>query len=170
MAVGRKFARIFCTFAALPILLVRSQEVKPVASSSTVESALAEADELYRKGLFDQALAKYNEFIKTDPRSVRAITGIARSYLEQQKVSDAAAIVDKALAADPSVVDLKVVRGEILFRQGKIGEFRKGIRRTNQLGREQCSSLSGPCPSFFRGCHVCPGIPRHYTRARARSI
>jgi len=97
------------------------------APASTPDSArvLADALNLYRKGSFDQALAKYNDILKTDSYSGEAYAGIIRCYLKQDKVREADDVLQKALQSNPASTDLKVAEGELLFRQGEIPEAGK---------------------------------------------
>src|SRR5713101_843380 len=73
-----------------------SQETKPDASAQNASTqnepaaAFKEAGDDFRKGSFDQAIAKYNEALKSDTQSAEAYTGIVRCYLRQDKVRDAA--------------------------------------------------------------------------------
>lgn len=104
----------------------QAQAPKPTASASADPALiLAEARDLYRKGSFDQALARYNEILKSDPQSGDAYAGIIRCYLKQDKVHEADDALQKGLQANPANLDLKVAEGELLFRQGEIPEAGK---------------------------------------------
>jgi tetratricopeptide (TPR) repeat protein len=105
---------------ALP---VAAQETKPRASTqSEPASPFKEGEEYFRKGSFDQAIAKYNEVLKSGTQSGEAYARIVRCYLKQDKIREAAEALGKGLQATPSDSGLKVAQGELLFRQGKIGE------------------------------------------------
>ncbi len=111
-------------------LPVASQETKPSASAQSASTQnepapFKEAGDYFRKGSFDQAIAKYNEALKSGTQSPEAYTGIVRCYLRQDRVRDAAETLEKGLHAKPSDPGLKVAQGELLFRQGKIGEAEK---------------------------------------------
>lgn len=86
---------------------------------------IADALNLYGKGSFDQALARYNEVLKTDPQSGEAYAGIIRCYLKQDKVREADDALQKGLHSVPASPELKVAEGELLFRQGEIPEAGK---------------------------------------------
>ena len=108
-----------------------SQETKPSASTQNSSAQnepgapFKEAEDYFRKGFFEPAIAKYNEVLKSGTQSADAYTGIVRCYLKQDKVRDAAETLVKGLQAKPSDPGLKVVQGELLFRQGRIGEAEK---------------------------------------------
>jgi tetratricopeptide (TPR) repeat protein len=113
---------------ALPLA---SQEIKPSTSTQDAsaqnepEAPFKEAEDYFRKGSFEPAIAKYNEVLKSGAQSADAYTGIVRCYLKQDKVRDAADALKKGQQARPEDPGLKVVQGELLFRQGKIGEAEK---------------------------------------------
>lgn len=111
-------------FSALGTAIADDQKTTTVPSSPGT-GVLKEALESYRKGFFEQAIAKYNEVLKADPQSSEAAAGIVRCYLKQDKVHEAAEILKKALDAKPSDLDLKVAQGELFFRQGKISDAEK---------------------------------------------
>ena len=97
------------------------------ASSSTPPmppNLLGEARSLYRKGDFDGALAKYQEFLKAHPQSPDAYAGEVRVYLKQKNVDLAAQAAEQGLAQSISA-RLHAARGEVWFRQGKIPEAEK---------------------------------------------
>ncbi len=103
-----------------------AQETKPAAGGQVDTAAiLAEASSLYRKGAFDQALARYNDLLKADAASGDGYAGIVRCYLKQDKVREADAALQKGLQASPGHLDFKVAEGELLFRQGEIPEAGK---------------------------------------------
>ena len=110
-------------FIAILAQAMMAQEAKPPATAQPDPTAiLLDAKALYRKGSFDQSLARYNEVLKADPHSGDAYAGIVRCYLKQDKVHDADDALRKGLQADPARPDLKVAEGELLFRQGQIPE------------------------------------------------
>ena len=110
-------------FIAILVQTIQAQEAKPAATAQPDPTAiLSDAKALYRKGSFEQSLARYNEVLKADPHSGDAYAGIVRCYLKQDKVHEADDAVRKGLLADPAHPDLKVAEGELLFRQGEIPE------------------------------------------------
>jgi tetratricopeptide (TPR) repeat protein len=132
--------------SALP---VASQETKPSANAQSASAqnepaaAFKEAGDDFRKGSFDQAIAKYKEALKSDTQSAEAYTGIVRCYLRQDKVRDAAEALEKGLQAKPSDPGLKVAQGELLFRQGKIGEAEKIFVQLINSGPAPARALLG---------------------------
>ncbi len=132
--------------SALP---AASQETKPDASAQNASTQnepaapFKEAGDDFRKGSFDQAIAKYNEALKSGTQSAEAYTGIVRCYLRQDKLRDAGEALEKGLQAKPSDSGLKVAQGELLFRQGKIGEAEKIFVQVINSGQAPARAFLG---------------------------
>jgi Tfp pilus assembly protein PilF len=108
------------------VLPVAAQETKPSASAQYEPAVpFKEAEDYFQKGSFDRAIAKYNEVLKSGTQTAEAYTGIVRCYLRQDNVHAAADTLEKGLQAKPSDPGLKVVQGELFFRQGKIADAEK---------------------------------------------
>jgi tetratricopeptide (TPR) repeat protein len=89
------------------------------------DTSLAAAREYFRKGSFDQAIAKYKEALQAGRQPAEAYAGIVRSYLKQEKLQEAAETLEKGLQAQPADSSLKEAQAELLFRQGKIPDAEK---------------------------------------------
>jgi tetratricopeptide (TPR) repeat protein len=96
----------------------------PLAPMPVATNVLGEARVLYRKGDFDGAIGKYQEFLKDHPGSPDAYAGIVRAQLKQRNVELAAHAAEQGLAQSNSP-RIHVARGEVWFRQGKIPEAEK---------------------------------------------
>jgi tetratricopeptide (TPR) repeat protein len=84
-------------------------------------TVLGEAMLLDRKGDFDRAITKYQQYLQQEPKSPAAYAGLTRCYLKKKDVAQAYNAVQKGL----DVADawpLRVALGEVYFRQGKIPE------------------------------------------------
>jgi tetratricopeptide (TPR) repeat protein len=92
-------------------------------SPKTFSAPIANALHLYRTGKFDEAAAAYNAVISAGgPDVVLAYTGLARVYLRQEKVSEAFAAANSAVALTPGKTPAITALGEVYFRQGKLKE------------------------------------------------
>jgi tetratricopeptide (TPR) repeat protein len=94
-------------------------EVPP--ASLTSANPIGEAHVFYRKGDFDHALAKYQEFLKVQPHSPDAYAGMVRVYLKEKRLDDAVQTVENGLKQTDSP-RLHVAQAEVWFRQGRITE------------------------------------------------
>src|SRR5258708_3253540 len=63
---------------------------------------LGEASALYRKGDWDGAMEKYQALVREQPTSPDGAVGVARVYLKQKKVDEAARSITQAIAASNS--------------------------------------------------------------------
>jgi tetratricopeptide (TPR) repeat protein len=109
-----------------PETTAQSSEVRATVLAATpgVPDPLGDANALYRKGDYDGAIRGYQQLLRERPSSPDAQAGIARVYLKQEKIGEASQTIAQAIAHSDSP-HLRVVLGEILFRQGKITEAEK---------------------------------------------
>lgn len=121
-----------CALFQAVVLSAAAPQVAPLETKSNTSQAavpqndsvtpLMRAEDSLRKGAFDQAIASYNEALKSDPQSAVAYAGIIRCYLKQDNVHNAAEWLAKGLQANSADPNLKEAQGELLFRQGSIPE------------------------------------------------
>jgi tetratricopeptide (TPR) repeat protein len=137
-----------CLLFAPCRLLLEAQEAKsngnvPVATPQNETESLAAAGEYFRKGSFDQAIAKYNEALQAGGQPGEAYAGLVRSYLKQEKLQDAAHALEKGLQAKPEDSGLKEAQAELLFRQGKIFDAEKIFVQVINAGRAPARAYLG---------------------------
>jgi Aspartyl protease/Tetratricopeptide repeat len=96
--------------------LMFSDDAKTVA----INPGLTAADQLYRAGKFADAEASYQTLLKADPMLVRAEVGLVLAMLREQKIDEALAAVNTALAAQPSAAALLAAKGDVQFRHGEM--------------------------------------------------
>jgi tetratricopeptide (TPR) repeat protein len=105
-----------------------TESVPPSASGNAPvapePNPLGEALALYRKGSFDEAIGKYQDFLRQHPQSPDAYSGLVRTYLKEKKVEQAAEFANKGIAQSDSP-RMRSARAEVWFRQGKISEAEK---------------------------------------------
>jgi tetratricopeptide (TPR) repeat protein len=90
-------------------------------SPKTFSAPISNALHLYRTGKFDEAATAYNALISAGgPDLVLAYTGLARVYLRREKVSEAFAAANSAVALTPGKTPAITALGEVYFRQGKL--------------------------------------------------
>ena len=78
----------------------------------------SEAESAFLKGDFDQAVTLYQAQLKLKPDDPETINGLVNALLRQQKVTQAAAAVEKGLATQPKSTVLLTAKAEVLYRQG----------------------------------------------------
>ena len=77
-----------------------------------------EAEQAYLKGQYGQAASLYQAQLQQRPDDVNLIAGMAEVLLRQQKVTDAAVLVQKALDQNSSSAVLFTSLGDVQYRQG----------------------------------------------------
>lgn len=95
-------------------------ETQPAGLPEPASPSLNDALRLYRRGDFEEAAEKYKAFLKHDPGSAGAHAGLARCYLKTGNVRQAYETVEEGLKAAPDSQLLRVARGEVYFRQGRM--------------------------------------------------
>ncbi len=89
-----------------------------VACKVAAARAPSDAESAFLKGDFDQAVMLYQAQLKLKPDDPESIAGLVDALLRQQKVADAAGVVEKALAGQPKSTVLLTAKADVLYRQG----------------------------------------------------
>jgi tetratricopeptide (TPR) repeat protein len=101
------------------------------------------ADQLFMAGALPEAAAKYQAIINVDPRSVAAQVGLIRIYLIQQKVDEALAATNTALALLPNAPLLLLTMGDVQFRMGKISDAERFYVKAQNLNPKDPAPYMG---------------------------
>lgn len=83
---------------------------------------LAEADRLSQSGQFAEAVTKYQQVLKVDPKLTPAQAGLVRAYLREDQVDAAFDLAKSSLAAQPDSALLMAAMGAVQYRRGEIPE------------------------------------------------
>ncbi len=111
------------TPAGTPATAAPATAASPKAAVAPLSPALLHAQELYRTGKFDPAIAEYNTILSANgPDAANAYAGLARVYLKQKKPADAFPAAQKAVALNANLAAGHTALAEVYFRQGKIAE------------------------------------------------
>jgi len=99
--------------------------------ADSIESLLKQGIELFTAKKYDEAIAKFLEVVRRDPKSWNAYLYLARSYIAKSSWTDALASGRKALELAPERNDVIPVLAEALFGAGtdalKRGQFSEAI-------------------------------------------
>ncbi|MGC8669243.1 MAG: tetratricopeptide repeat protein [Chthonomonadales bacterium] len=100
------------------------------------------ADDLYRRGMFDEAVDEYRRALELNPQyaDIRNHLGLALAAL--QRYDEALDEFDRALAINPSFVDAWLNRGNALKELGRIAEAQDAYRRVLQLEPDHVVALN----------------------------
>jgi predicted aspartyl protease len=80
--------------------------------------APSEPEQAFLQGQYDHAVALYQAALLQHPNDPALTAGLVRVLLQQQKVTDADALVTKALAQSPNSAILLTALGEVQYRAG----------------------------------------------------
>jgi len=108
--------------ARFPLLLLLALCVQGPAravSCKVLEAhAPSDAEQAFLAGHYDHAIELYRAQLEQRPNDAVLIAGMEQVLLRQQKMAEAAELVNKAVAANADSVVLLTALGEVQFRQG----------------------------------------------------
>src|ERR1019366_1914290 len=120
------------------------RELAPTPAAQTAtQPALAIADQLLAAGKVPEASAKYHAIVQADPNSVGAQVGLIRSYMMMQKLDEAQAAIDTALAQQPNSWLLLLTLGDLRYAQGKIPEAERAYLKAQTLKPDEAAPYLG---------------------------
>ncbi len=103
------------------------------ANQAAEASALAAADQLFVAGKIAEAATKYQAVANADPTSAAAQVGLVRSYIMLQKLDEAQAAANTALAVLPNSVPLLTTLGDLQQRLGKLPDAERTYIKAENL-------------------------------------
>jgi|HubBroStandDraft_2_1064218.scaffolds.fasta_scaffold19204_2 hypothetical protein len=111
--------------ATILFLSLRLAVLGDDTNAPAIPPELAAADQLYRAGKFAEAESSYQAVLKNDSNLVpmqlmAAEVGVVRAMLRQQKIDEALAEANSALAAHPNSAALLAAKGDVQFRNGEM--------------------------------------------------
>ena len=107
--------------------------------ADSIEALLRQGIELFTAGKYDEAIAKFLEVIRRDPKSWTAYLYMARSYIAKTSWGDAIVSSRKALELAPTAGDVIPVLAEALLGAG-----------TDALARRQFSEAIGHFGEYLK--------------------
>lgn len=106
-------------------------------------AAVTAADQLYNSGKFAEAADQYQAALKLDAKLVPAQAGLIRCLLQEQKVDDAFAAANRALAVQPNSASLLAVLGDVQFRRGEMSASEISYRKALGVDPKQVQAYLG---------------------------
>jgi tetratricopeptide (TPR) repeat protein len=111
--------------------------------STEGKASLARAQQLYRAGKFNDAIAEYQNLLKDNPGSPEAYAGLSRVYRKQQKIDEALVAASKAVQLGPASAEAHVSLGEVYFRQARMADAQKEFVGVIQSGNANARAFLG---------------------------
>lgn len=111
--------------------------------STEGKASLARAQQLYRAGKFNDAIAEYQNLLKDNPVSPEAYAGLSRVYRKQEKIDEAFVAASKAVELGPASAEAHVSLGEVYFRQARMAEAQKEFVGVLQADKTSARAFLG---------------------------
>jgi Flp pilus assembly protein TadD len=118
------------------VILLGGQPVgQPVAPQAGLSSAdaMRQGNELYGQGKFPEAVAMYQQALKSEPGNVSARVNLGNAYFALDRLDDAGREFTQAAKDSPNDADIHSNLGAVLLRQGKVAEAQKEVETAVQL-------------------------------------
>ncbi len=102
-------------------------------SSGASSNPMAVADQLFAAGKIPEAGARYQALVNADPKSVPAQVGLIRCYMMVEKLDEAQATADAAIALQPDSWLLQLTLGDLRFAEGRMPESERAYVKAENL-------------------------------------
>jgi Tfp pilus assembly protein PilF len=127
----------------IPALFSLAFVVCALAQQEMSEPSLAALQSAYFRGDFQNAEAGYRKLLLTDTANHHARAWLARAYLKQNKVADARQVLEHGGGSADGNPDFVTARGELLFREGLIGEAEREFLQATKLPTSSARAYLG---------------------------
>ncbi len=106
---------------------------------------LDQARELYNDGNFQEVDAIFEEILQQEPENSEVIFMLAKSQMNQNKLTEALQTIDRALALNSEDAEFSQIKGTVLTRLGKIDEAIEALKKSlqNNPNNYQSQNLMG---------------------------
>jgi tetratricopeptide (TPR) repeat protein len=115
----------------------------PNSAAKVYEGSLSEADQFFAAGKIAEAAAKYQALANAHPEFVAAQVGLIRCYLILQKLDEAQAAAERAIALQPNSWLLQLTLGDLRYAQGKIPEAEQAYVKAENLKPDEPAPYLG---------------------------
>ena len=109
--------------------LVVVSEQQPVTAE---DPDLAVANRLFLAGKFSEAIPKFQQALKANPKLIPAQAGLIRAYLRNDEVDHAFELAKTSLAAQPDSAMLLAAMGSVQYRRGEFPEAEASFIRARK--------------------------------------
>ncbi len=123
----------------MPSASAGPQSVNP----GTANNPLAAADQLFAAGKILEAGARYQALVNADPKLIAARVGLIRCYMMVEKLDEAQAAADAAIALEPNSWLLQLTLGDLRFAQGKLPESERAYVKAENLKPDEAAPYLG---------------------------
>jgi Flp pilus assembly protein TadD len=121
---------------------------------------------LYAGGLYEDALVQFRRLVEVAPEVTAAHVGLAATLLHLERVPEARAVVESALATAPDDPELAILAARLEIRRG---EFAAAIARLSPLSHAR-SDLAVQALAWLAAAELAQGRPEAAVSAAERAI
>lgn len=121
---------------------------------------------LYDGGLYEDALVQFRRLVEAAPEAIAAQVGLAATLLHLERVSEARAVIQTALAKAPNDPELAILAARLEIRAGA---YESAIARLQPLTQAR-SDLAVHALAWLAAAEVARGRPREAVSAAERAI
>jgi len=121
---------------------------------------------LYDGGLYEDALVQFKRLVEVAPDVIAAHVGLAATLLHLERVSEASAVIENALAAAPTDPELAILAARLELRRA---EFEAAIARLSPLTHTR-SDVAVHALAWLAAAEVARGRPQEAVSAAERAI
>ena len=108
---------------------IEATNITQRTSSSYISELIQKGNTMLNSSKYEEALVTFDQVLKTDTRSVDALTGKGLIFNQLGRYEEAIPWFDKALSIDPKFVDALYNKADAL---GELGEYEEAIVWTDK--------------------------------------
>ncbi len=141
-------AAVLVLAALLPVAggFLRGQDQTPVPAQSTIhranDAAVKRAADCLNQGRLQEAEYLFRQIYIVDPEDSRGPTGLAESYMAEQRPNDAIQLMKEETDKHPDRTDLRVELGNLYVRTGQDDLAMAEFQRALDTGRNLSSATT----------------------------
>ncbi|HSY10869.1 MAG TPA: aspartyl protease family protein [Verrucomicrobiae bacterium] len=107
--------------------------VAPPPTTSGIMTTLGEANQFFSQRKIPEAATRYQAIVKADPKIIPAQVGLMRCLIMLNKIDEAQAAANSAVATLPNAAQVLVTAGDVQFRAGKIPDAERLYIKSENL-------------------------------------
>lgn len=136
----------------------------PVAIPPDMQAVVDEAGQLFARGMYDEAAAKYEQVLERYPKNVYALSNLAVVRFQQRKLNEAEIYLKQAIAILPDDDFSHSILGIVYFLDQRYDEALSELQRAEQLNPNDARTQK-----YLGLTYKEKGLPAESERALARA-
>lgn len=142
-----KFGLKECRLTLMIFLAVFTVFSQGLSTPRDLAQEVAQADEMFGNGRFDEAFQLYAQAAEKDPSQYGAVIGLARIHLLRNSLNEAEEALKKAIALKPQEQEPQALMGEVLYRRDRYAQAAPFFDAAGRKARaEKMKAFEGKTP------------------------